>query len=344
MKILYSAGNRVGADSQLKRFIQANAGLHQIKIAAFIKSSSSFSHIDWTLDALYNSKKLPNSQDLTQLFGHSNIPRIDLTCAEIFLEEVNNYGPELIISDGEEIAAHIANSLGITLWYCSPLHMLDGINWEHGQLSSIGLLENSKKFLAQLPPAEKKFIYSPFGDIEMRPSLKEGYEWIQPYHYKLNLSPEDLALAVVPDPERFTSLTKILNSTDFDLSLFSPFKEQFSHLKVFELNEDDNYKSQMSRSNWFFSTGETSFLSDAFYAGISTLVIAPNLKDTETLLNAQLVQLYKIGYNLSQLEFMSKFAVDEINTTFEKRKTKKFLSQQNRFKLHEKVELHACCI
>lgn len=336
IKILYSAGNRVGADSQLARFVLHNK--YQLKIAAFIKSSRSFNHIDWTLDALYNTWNSVKKQELTQLFGHSGIPNIDLNNAELLLEEIDNYNPDLIISDGEAIVAHIAQSLKIPLWYCSPLHLLDGIEWNLGQISSFSLLENTKKFLNQLPPAEKKLVYSPFGDIEMRPSLKEGYEWIQPYHLEIkNTELNNSAVGVIPDPERYSTLTRILNSVDFEIALFSLFQENFSKLITFSLKQE-LLEAFLSKSSWFFSTGETSFLADAFYAGISNIVISPNLKDAETILNAQLAFYYKIGSNVSQLELMGKFAVEEINYTFEKQQNRKFLSNQNRLKLHEMIE------
>ena len=56
MRILYSAGNRVGANSQLSRFLQHVGSKHEVKIAAYLRSSESIPHIDWTLDALHYNK------------------------------------------------------------------------------------------------------------------------------------------------------------------------------------------------------------------------------------------------------------------------------------------------
>ncbi len=69
---------------------------------------------------------------------------------ELLVEEVAEFGPDLIICDYEPIMANIAKAMDIRLWYCSPIHMLDGIDWKYGQLKYAGLLENTRKNLTRM--------------------------------------------------------------------------------------------------------------------------------------------------------------------------------------------------
>lgn len=337
MKIIYSAGNRIGANSQLERIV-SNLNNYEVKIAAYLKSSSSMNHIDWTLDSLHNnilSKKELNK--LWSLFGHKNVPCLNLENTRILLLEVAEFKPDLIISDGEPIIAHIAKSLGIKLWYCSPIHLLDGIEWERGQFRYSALLANTKSWLKQFPKADKTFIYSPFGDIKFRPFIKEHYEWITPYHYKAN-SIGNTALAVINETDRYTSLTKIINCIDCNVSIFGPFIDQQSKSQVFKTSDISNYLKQINNcSNIFITTGETSFIADAFYNN-KNIMIAPNLNDYEGLLNSILVRLYQIGSDLGQLEFMNNFALEELEKSISRKYKDNYLSIQSYPFLHEKIE------
>jgi hypothetical protein len=121
---------------------------------------------------------------VNDLFGHSGVPQIDYELASLILDHLVENTPDLIISDYEPITAHIAQTMEIPLWYCSPLLMLVGMDWESGQGRMIrqfdGVLENIKK----MPKAQRQFIYSPFCDLAGRPLLKEGFEWVKPYTEK----------------------------------------------------------------------------------------------------------------------------------------------------------------
>lgn len=309
MKILYSAGDRVGANFQLIRFLAHNQ--HQIKIAAHVKSSESLSHVDWTLDALHHTLTPKQILDVNQLFGHSGVPRINLEQAEILLAEVYDFNPDLIISDGEPILAHVAQSLSIRLWYCSPLHLLDGIRWDRGQLRYTSLLDATKKILDIFPPAEKTFIYSPIGDLQNSLPLKFGYEWLSPYRSQFidQRVEKKVNLAVIPNQKRISQLTKILNFLDDDLVLFTEFKDKFSKLQICDYEQ---YQKNLNQCRWFFTTGETSYFADAIYNSVSRVCVAPNLQDPETLLNAIVCRCCELGDDLAQVELMDKFSLAEI--------------------------------
>ena len=89
MKILYAASNSYGARLQLSRWLQAMQGSgHQIKIAAYKKSSPKRVNIDWTLNALLNIYQ----PDLLST-NNDNL--------SIYYEQVKDYAPDLVISDLE---------------------------------------------------------------------------------------------------------------------------------------------------------------------------------------------------------------------------------------------------
>jgi hypothetical protein len=336
MKILYSTGNRIGGDIQLKRFLRYNE--HEVKIAAYMRSSGSLTHVDWTLDALGHKYCKGSKTALSELFGHAGIPHIGLTQAVTLMEEIYAYEPDLIICDGEPIVANIAKTLNIKLWYCSPLHLLDGIRWERGQLRYFSLLDKTRKALTRLPKADKTFIYSPFGDVSFRPMLKEGYEWVRPYYHDVGGSRCSEGIAVIRDPKRISILSKILNCVPpFNFTLFSPFSYNLSHLESKNISTVEKYKIALSNCKWLFTTGETSFISDAIYNGVDRICIAPNLDDPESLLNAILCRYYNIGDDVGQVEYMEQHAVGEVEKSYNKMYKSNSLSVQDRSYLHEKV-------
>jgi len=314
VKILYAAGNRVGSDLQLSRFLHRTS--HEVKVAAYIRSSQSLKHIDWTLDALdhiYSNK----STKLKELFGHDRVPPAGIREVESWVRDIDEFGPELVISDMEPVSAHISKALGIRLWYCSPIHLLDGIEWERGQRRYRSLLENMRKYLERMPKAERKLIYSPFGDVEMRPILREGYEWVRPYHYYiLDRKGGNNKVAVINDRDRISILSKILNCiAPFDLKLYSSFSYNLSHVECFDFYNLREYKEMLSKCCWLFTTGETSIISDAIYNNINKLCISPRLDDVESLLNAILCRWYGIGEDVGQVERMGEYSVGVIERT-----------------------------
>jgi hypothetical protein len=339
MKILYSAGNRLGANVQLHRFLTNLSGEHTIRIAAYVKSSSSIRHINWTLDALhYKIVPKKRSKDLQKIFGHK-VPLININNATIFLSEVVDFEPDLIISDGEPISAHIAKTLGVRLWYCSAVHLLDGIDWESGQLRYLSLLENTRKLLSKFPEAEKILVYSPFGDIKFRPTLKNGYEWVEPYYIKTNnVQPiKQENVFVLNDFNRFPYLTRIFNSLSKRFALVSPFSESFTNIDQYSVDDENSYKALVKGCSRFFTTGESSYVADAFY-NLKNICIMPSLKDPESLLNSILIREYNIGSDLAQIELMETFAVEEIESILSTNINNNFLSKQDSQQLHQKIE------
>jgi hypothetical protein len=322
MKIFYSAGPYLDAGEQFLRFSNVNKS-HQLKIASYIKSSTMFSHIDWTLDALYNKAEIKNSSKICKLFGHRGVTRTVAYHTESLLKDITDYEPDLIISNAEPVSAHIAKALSVKLWYCSPLHLLDGIVWDHNVLRYFSLLESTKKFLSTLPQSDKTFIYSPFGDLINPPQLKAGYEWIQPYWTKTNkIKQSKINTAVLTSKDRSDLLKKILNGVSFDVKLYSQIED---------------YKQMLADTNWFFMLGDTSYLADALYNAITRVCIAPSLNEPESLLNAIFCKSYGFGDDLAQVELLDKYAIAEIEKSQSKQLNLKYIDKITMPTLDEKI-------
>jgi len=284
-----------------------------------MRPTESITHIDWTLDALRHRYSSKNKQELIKLFGYYGLPDVGFHELSILLEEISEYNPDLVICDAEPIVANIAKVLGFRLWYCSPLHLLDGVKWGSSQIKYRSRLEKYKKLLIKLPRAERTFVYSPFGQIQpLCPELKPGYEWMEPYHVHSD-GDKSGGVAIIKDGERISILSKILNCVPpFDLTLFSRHEYNLSHLTSVSMLDESNrdiYRDIVSRSSWVFTTGETSFVADAVYNG-AKVCIAPDLNDPETLLNAIMVRNYGLGDDLAQVELMESYAVGMIEKSY----------------------------
>jgi hypothetical protein len=314
-------------------------------VAAYLKSSESVDHIDWTLDALTNKYSRNARRDLVELFGHTNVPSVGIDEVETLIREIDDFEPDLVICDFEPIVANIAKSMGLRLWYCSPIHLLDGVEWEPGQLRYASLLAKTRQTLLKLPEAEKTFVYSPFGDVFFRPNLRQGYEWVRPYHCSVEKNVEESGIAVVRDLNRISVLSKILNCIPpFDLTLFSPFSYNLSHLETQNICNVERYRLALSNCKWLFTTGETSFISDGIYNKINRLCIAPDLADPEALLNSILCRQYDIGDDIGQVEYLESYAVEAVENSYNNDKIVDYLSAQTRETLHERIMNEVCSI
>src|SRR3990167_6151836 len=273
MRIVYSAGNRLGAAHQVFGFLEHTS--HDVRIAAFRRSGRLLHFTDWTLDAIKSD---------------NNIERLQI--------DIQKYDPDLVVIDGEPVVATIARSLSIPIVYCSPLHILDGVPWERGQLAYSAQVEELRKTLTDLPIGVTRFVYSPFGDIDGMPSLRDGFEWVRPYHFSVDRTPQvESILFVIEDDSRFENLTK----TTLGLRLNLEYSREL----------DFSYIENLKLAEWVFTTGETRHIADAIYSN-KQICIFPNIKDPETIMNAILCSQFGVGFDAGQVELMGRFAQAEI--------------------------------
>lgn len=322
MKILYSTSDRIGGDSQARRIIK-HLPQHEIKLAAYSQSSQSFKYIDWTLDALkYNKSNIRHTWKIEEFLDHREyFPNVNIDNLKKFLLDVIDFEPDLIISDYEPISGLIAKKIGCELWYCSPLHLLNALNVKSNNFIYSHQMHHEKKtFSRHFVKPNRVFIYSPFVDIIDEKQIIPGYELVRPYYYESENNNGNLA--VLNDNNRYNVLNKILYCSD----------NNFNVIKQFECAEDD-YIKLLNNSDALLCCGETSMIADALYSG-KKLLISPNMKDIESLINANFCREYGLGFDLSQIELMEKFAVDQINKTM-KYEIQCYIEKKEIKQLHE---------
>lgn len=291
MKILYAASHNQNAKIQLSRLLRAmNGSKHQIKVAAFRKSSPKNINIDWTLDALLNIYR----PDLISLHSDN---------LNIYLEQVKSFAPDLIISDLEYFTSCVANDLNIPLWQCSS----SLINYAliRNEKYNLGLFKyhahalnrdtlHSQRMINILDNSNRNFIYSHYGDMIEPPSLLDGFTWVRPYHQiaKSYIPCEHYITAAfsVPDKRMMSFLKKYPDTVAF---VDDP-RESYQNVRVKDIRIEDEYYCNLKNSALYVCQGQTSFLADAFYNGKYALVF-PDYEDAESLTNSQLAQKIGIG-------------------------------------------------
>lgn len=306
MRIIYSAGNRIGANTQLARFLDnIDKTKHQVKTAAYLKSSYSISTINWILNAIH--KNIP--QNLIHIHNLQSI-RYNQNVISKLLNDVAEFNPNLIICDNEHILANIANEMNIPLWYCSPMLLSEGVDWTMRDKINysyfINLDLNNKQVF---PLAEKYLIYSPFCDLKNSPELKVyrdddwspiyKYNWVRPYYNKpvYNIDISEIA--------RSLELNKIL--------------------KYINLND------------YYFTDGNTDSIADLIYSK-KKIIVSPSLENKESLLNSIILDRYKIGVDVGQVELMNKFSLEEIENAKSFNLNKIKLTNSKTKQLHEMID------
>lgn len=263
---------------------------HQIKIAAFRKSSPQGINIDWTLDALLNIYR----PDLISLHSDN---------LSIYLEQVRSFAPDLIISDLEYFTSCVANELNVPLWQCSS--SLLNFALIRNEKYNLGLFKyhahalnrdtlHSQRMVNILDNSNRNFVYSHYGDMAEPPSLLDGFHWVRPYHQtaKEYIPCQHFMTAAlsVPDKKLIAFIKKYPDSVVF----INDPQEHYQNPQVKDIRIVDEYYCNLKNSVFYACQGQTSFLADAFYNGKYTLIF-PDYEDAESLTNSQLAQKIGIG-------------------------------------------------
>lgn len=310
MKILYAASNNQNAKIQLSRFLKAMEGSqHQIKIAAYKKSSPKDISIDWTLDAVLNIYR----PDLLSL-NSDNL--------SIYLEQVKSFAPDLVISDLEYFTSCIANELDITLWQCSSSMINHALSRK--EKYNLGLFKyhahslnrdavDTQRIVNIIDNSNCNFVYSHYGDMEVPPVLREGFEWIRPYH--------QVAKNYVPCEHYITAVLSNSNKRVLDVLKKYPDSVVFMEnvhechygVQVKDIRIVDEYYCNLKNSTFFACQGQTSFLADAFYNGKHSLIF-PDYEDAESITNSQISQKLGVGQIVSHADAISSCSPLNINS------------------------------
>ena len=302
MRIVYSLGKRHSANFQALDFLRATNGLAIVKIAAYVSCVDGYlPKIDLNLDAVSYDKK--------------NI--------SLIYNEIEKFDPDLIIVDGETILASLANMMNIELWSLSSLHILDGVILENGQKSKYKHLVSYTRKVLQNIKANRKFVYSPFGDLYAEPPLRDGYEWVSP---RLPYKVINKATAILTDSTRKAKLARIISNLDnrFEFCDFGC----------------------VSENSVVFSLGESAIIANALKNN-NYVLVAPNVSnDAESVINSMIINEYGLGNDLGQIEFMDKYAVQIINklTTSIVKHSVKFGKENKKIEDILKEKQNACSI
>jgi hypothetical protein len=342
MRILYTAGNRPGSDVQMSRIVEHLTPDHKVCVAAFNHYSQSVKYLDWTLESIYFKPARGDSAERNSLwnaYGHKipQLPYVNVRSSKLFLKDVEKFEPDLIISDFEDMSAHIAVTLGVKLWYCSPVFLYDGFLWKRGSKRYSNSFYSFKQHMDIMPQADRIFVYSPFCDIKFRPILRNGREWVKPYYTETSEATTDEYenICILDDAKRFSILATILNELDPKLAMVSRLNGTFDKMNLFN-HDDRKYKSLLSGCSRLLFTGETSYLADAMY-NEKNICILPSIKDPEALLNALMIVEYKIGTNLGQVELMGPLIFDVIQEAVSNNLDRSYMRPGNIKYLHQHI-------
>jgi uncharacterized protein (TIGR00661 family) len=314
MKVLYAAGNNFNAHIQLSRFLWAMQDTeHQIKIAAYKKSSPKNVSVNWTLDCLLN---IFDPQHLS--LENDNL--------QIYYQQIKDYAPDLVISDLEYFTSYVANLLDLTLWQCSSSTINYGLVKNQKYNSGISKLygfsinrneRHTQRTINLLVNSSRNFVYSHFGDLSEPPQLQENYQWVRPYHQigKSSIPCQHHIVAGIPYNNK--SIIHQLKKYP-DSVVFTDFAgERFDNLLLKNIENQAEYYCNLRNSPLFLCQGQTSFLADAFYNGKYALIY-PDYQDPETVLNSCLTQHYQMGAIVNPSdnldEYLSKTIVPSYNS------------------------------
>ena len=237
-------------------------GDHDVRVAAYFRNHRWLDRIDWSLDALRTRSKFEKSK-LVDLFGLASVPNLDYQRTEMMLEDLSEWVPDLVISDCEPITAHVAYALDVELWTCSSLHLIDGIHWERLQGGGMtGVLRELRPKVKRFPQPTRRLIYSPFGDIQGRPLVREGYEWVTPYHLPVGKSPSSSRDTTSCSAQEFCSKKDLCFSTG-ETSLFSDRFYENRWVALFPDLEDPDQVLNAILFKWYGIGGNIGDLNDS---------------------------------------------------------------------------------
>ncbi len=284
MKILYAAGNYLSSKFQLQRFLK-NFNNHEIKIAAYKKSTPLNTCIDWSLDCLIDAES-----NKIELYDNENYA--------IYANMIKTFNPDLIISDLEIFTSIAAIESNIKIIQCSSNLLSFGLkNFDFGISTEYKYLfeDYDLNHLIQniIQNSNENYIYSHFGDLDYPPHLKENFNWISPYHAKGKISAlcEHEAVGITPS---------------FDLGIINQiyayednvlFTDYLNVKNKKNLNNEEEYFCNLKNSKKLYIESNSTFLADAFYNQINP-IFSINYLEKDSVLNGQATKYFKLGTNI----------------------------------------------
>lgn len=303
IKILYAAGNTSNSKLQLTRFVQATTNQpYLLKIAAY-KNISPNINIDWTLDCLLNVYE-PN-----QYYK-------DNENFKLYIDQIKDFAPDLIISDLEYFTTQAAFYLNIPVWQYSP--SIINFALTKRQKYNLGIFKQYSYLLNRNPEivqrtlnliqnSNLKLICSHFGDVSNPLEIQEEYEWVRPYHSTYIDSLVCQHNIMVASLAANKKILNIIKDYEDNVYFCNQTYETYPNVQLKKIdNNEAEYFCNLKNSYLFICEGQTTFLADAFYNNKKPHIVL-NFEDTECVLSSTLSEHLKLSsllFNKEQLAML----------------------------------------
>lgn len=319
MKILYSINKGFDSYLQLYRFLQYVPNSIEVRVAGYHSSLNDIS-ADYTIDALFD------------FYGKIRTGTIFSRICQRFIDEIATYQPDLIINDLDFFTSYAAVELDIPYWLVSPFLFYFAASKALKDRLAVGqqyryILSRQKNFhryAFQMENAERRLITSYLGDVAMGPEPSLGFEWVRPYYVDTSQigALQNSKFDGQTEPKSHPGFLGMFSRLDKPLvrqiqllggeleypRIYSPNSfETFKGLEHRDIH-DLSYAEDLRRSYLCFNSGETSFVSDAFYSGKFSLAF-PNLESAEAVVNSHAIEYFGIGEKLR-----TRMSYEQINT------------------------------
>lgn len=249
MRILFGGSNNIGSNIMISRFIQNSS--HDIKVISYYRNHKYIPYIDYCLDDIFCRAKKNITPYFKQHFG-INCTEVKSKFADLIINDLLDWSPDLVISDCEIFTASIAKIIELPLYYCSPL-------LQFYSLKNKILFLKLKELLFNLPKADKYLVYSPVPNL----ILKDNFYQVYPYYNSVQSPTQVLTseeesfkktLQILPNGVLLTSgetsfITDCINSGN--KFVISPNPEETEQVLNARICDDYNVAKNIGRSDNF---------------------------------------------------------------------------------------------
>lgn len=307
---------------QLSRFLQNSKGRdYEVRVAGFQGDLHDID-ADYTLDSLLD------------FYGKSASKPVTGKNFQRYLDEIDTYKPDLILSDLEFFTTYAANELQIPYWIVSSFAIYfaltkqfkDSLGVSKHYRSILFDNKNFHRYQFQLNNADQRFIYHFLCDAPTPPELMNDCHWVRPYFVTsdLKIEPRFVAALSSTDKPFVKMISKMVPNRYYSNTSYENLHNN-SHLDL----SSPLYASDVKNALMLFSSGETSILADAAYNGKRSLIY-PDYKSKESIVNSRLVEFFDLGekiYTRKNFEQIYSLVSKDLSIKLNPDKNVKFLHE-----------------
>jgi hypothetical protein len=173
MRILLGLNNQLNSNIFGSRFLKNSPKTFEFKILGYYKNHHFLENIDYVIDGL------KGNQNYFSEFGfRETYPKIGTklhsTRMKYVLNDLKDWKPDVVVSDFEIISARLSVLLDVPLYYCNSIFSLHSFMFGF-------IFSEQKKLYPKYPYSDHMLVYSPLCNMQKIKTLKNGYQWVQPY-------------------------------------------------------------------------------------------------------------------------------------------------------------------